>query len=129
MNTLRWPRLVALLRRHRDDEHTGADATWSPLADLPADDGRLIAPAADYKPRHAAQHAALEVDETRQIGGVIAVDSAGVAVDIPAQTVTVAAPSAVPPWVRARTAGSDTYIPAGSELELTGRLDPREVLS
>jgi hypothetical protein len=128
MNAVRWPRLADLFRRHRDDEHTGADATWSPLADLPADDGRLIAPAADYEPRHAAQHATPEVDETRQIGGVIAVDSLGIAVDIPPQTVTVAAPSVVPPWVRAPKAGPDTYIPAG-ELELTGRLDPSEVLS
>jgi hypothetical protein len=127
MNASRWPRLDALFHRNRDPEHTGADATWSPLADLPADDGRLIAPAGDYEPRHAAQHAAPEVDETKRIGGVIAVDSRGIAVDIPPQTVTVAAPSAVPPWVRARNAGPNTFIPAGSELELTGRLDPTEV--
>ncbi|MFC6017766.1 hypothetical protein ACFP2T_16315 [Plantactinospora solaniradicis] len=126
MTAPRWPRLAALFHRTRTDEHPGADATWSPLADLPADDGRLIAPAADYEPRHAAQHAEPEVDQTIEIPGVIAVDSHGIAVDIPPQTVTVAAPSAVPAWVRAPKAGPDTFIPAG-ELELTGRLDPREV--
>lgn len=124
MNALRQ-RLLAWISRPAD--HTGATATWSPLAEL-ADTEPVRRPT-NYQPRHAARHAAPDVDRTEQIGGVIAVDSRGVAVDIPRQTITVAAPSAVPAWVRARTADPNTFIPAGSELELTGRLDPSEVLS
>lgn len=122
--TARCPRLAVLLHRTRADEHTGADHTWSPPAELGGVEPARRA--ADYRPRHAAQHAATEVDQTKRIGGVIAVDSHGIAVDIPAQTITVAAPSAVPGWLRARAAGPDTYIPA-DPMELTGRLDPSEV--
>ncbi|MEO3929274.1 hypothetical protein ABGB07_36295 [Micromonosporaceae bacterium B7E4] len=32
-------------------------------------------------------------------------------------------------WIRQQTTGPDTYIPAANPLELTGRLDPSEVLS
>ena len=125
-------RLAALLHRRDTDpgpavEHIGADETWAPLAELAEREGGLIAPAGDYQPRHAARHATPAVDETKRIGGVIAVDTTGIAVDIPAQTVTVAAESAVPAWVRQQAAGPDTYIHAAYPMELTGRLDPREV--
>lgn len=125
-------RLAALLHRRDTDpgpavEHIGADETWAPLAELAETEHRLIAPAGDYQPRHAARHAAPDVDQQVSIPACYAVDSSGIAVDIPSQTVTVAAESAVPAWVRQQAAGPDTYIHAADPMELTGRLDPREV--